>query len=344
MVKRQVGDVVVEQADMKQQLYIIMLKFLMLISVFSISGNLLLHMPFDMNIKWIFSFCVALICYLYNKYRGFSFRAKFLFFLFLIIVYMPISFVNAGGSKSDIIAYIFIVLITVTYIFDGRYRNILIATIIASFIGMFLFDYLCPEKIPVYDEYSRFIDRLTQVPILLLTSFFIIRRFANAYDEVNQKLIRYANYDELTGLINRRNFNDLLQKQLDAGNNDSHLILMDVDNFKMINDKKGHMAGDDVLKYVARLLSRYFNDGQSVISRWGGDEFVVLYFGEWKELDNILEKAIKEFKHYIEPIEPLVDISVGISSLAGFKTVNDVFTMSDRTMYKQKSLKKNVNI
>lgn len=333
-----------DQENLKQRLYIIMLKFLMLISIFSITGNLLLDMPFNMNIKWLFAFCLALSCYLYNRCRGSSYGAKFLFFLFMIIIFMPISFVNAGGSKSDIIAYIFIVLITLTYIFDGCYRNILIVALIASFIGMFLFDYLYPEKIPVYDEYSRLIDRLTQVPILMLTSFFIIRRFANAYDHLNKKLIRYANYDELTGLINRRKFNDLLQKQLDSGNSDSYLIMMDIDNFKMINDKKGHIAGDEALKYFARLLNRYFNDGQSIISRWGGDEFVILYFGDMEKLDTILEKAIKEFKNYIEPIEPLADISVGISSLAGFKTVNDVFSISDRTMYKEKSLKKNVNI
>lgn len=216
--------------------------------------------------------------------------------------------------------------------------------IIAAFVGMFLFDYFFPERIPVYDEYSRFIDRLTQVPILMLTSFFIIRRFANAYDQMNQKLIQYANYDELTGLINRRYFNDLLQKQVDLGNNNVQLVMMDIDNFKIINDKNGHMAGDEVLKRTGSILGKYFNDGQSVISRWGGDEFVVLYFGGAEELYTILENTINEFREYIKPIEPLVDISVGISSLEGFKTANDAFTMSDRTMYKEKNLKKTVNL
>lgn len=327
--------------DLKQRLYFIFLKAMMLISVITILGNLIVDLPLSVNIKWIFLFCLALFSCLYNRYNGFSDLMKFIFFFFLTAIIMPLCFVDAGGFKSDTIAYTFFTLIVVTYIFDGGYRNILITTIIAAFMGMHIYEHFFPEKIPIYDAYSRFIDRLIQVPIILVLTFLIVRRFADAYDQVNRRLARHAHYDVLTGLLNRRNFNDIIQKQFESGNRSGYLIMMDVDNFKLINDNKGHLIGDTVLKHLGSILMQYFDDGKNMISRWGGDEFVIIYFGDAAQLEIIIEKVKKDFKIYVEPINSKVDISVGVASLQGCKTSNDVFAKSDKIMYEQKNSKKN---
>jgi len=322
--------------DLKHQLYTIVLWAMMIIPVLSIIGNLILHLPLSVNIKWIFIFCSAVFSLLYDKYRGISNVTKFAFYLFLSVIVMPLCFVDAGGSKSDTIAYIFFVLIVVTYLFEGRYRNILIASIILAFMGMHTFEYLFPESIPVYNENSRFIDRLIQVPVILVLSSLVIRRFADAYQQANKRLVRHAHYDELTGLLNRRNFNDILQRQFDSGDDNGFLIMMDIDNFKLINDKRGHLAGDDGLKNLGRILRRYLDNGKNMISRWGGDEFIIIYFGDPGQLDLILEKIKTDFKDYINLIEPLVDISIGIAPLKGCKTPNDVLARSDQIMYEKK--------
>lgn len=331
------------QTDLKQRLYIIVLKTMMIIPTLSIIGNLTIGLPLSVNIKWLFLFCIALLCFLYERYKGFSDLMKFLFFLFLTGIFMPLGFIDAGGSKSDTIAYIFFVLIIITYLLDGLYRNILIVIIIITFMGMHTYEYLFPEKIPSYDADHRFIDRLIQVPIILFLSFIVIRLFADAYDQVNQRLYRYAHYDELTGLLNRRNLNIMLQKQFDSGGNNAYLVLIDVDNFKLINDRKGHLVGDDVLKHLSSILNQCFDNGKNMISRWGGDEFVIIYFGDAIQLDISLEKVKKDFKTYVDPIESLVDLSLGITSLEECKTASDVFSVSDQLMYKQKSAKKIVN-
>lgn len=332
-----------KQTNLKQRLFVIVLKTMMIIPVLSIIGNLILGLPLSVNIKWLFLFCIALFSFLYDRYKGFSDLMKFLFFLFLTGIFMPVGFIDAGGSKSDTIAYTFFALILVTYILDGRYRNILIVTIIVIFIGMHTYEYLFPEKIPVYDANSRFIDRLIQVPIILFLSFLVIRRFVDAYDQVNQRLVQHAHYDELTGLLNRRNFNDILQMQFNSGDHNGYLIMIDVDNFKLINDKKGHIIGDGVLKHLSSILSKYFDNGKNMISRWGGDEFVIIYFGDAVQLDLIFEKVNQDFKIYVHQIEPLVDISVGVAALEGCKTSNDVLAKSDQIMYQQKLAKKNAN-
>ncbi len=333
-----------EQTDLKQRLFVIVLKASMFFSALSIIGNIMIDFPLSVNIKWIFLFCLTFFCFLFEKYKGLSDLQKFLYFWFLIGIFMPLAFINAGGSKSDTIAYTFFALIVVTYILDGRHRNILIGTIITVFMGMHIYEYLFPEKISVYDTYSRFIDRLTQVPIILFLSFLVIRRFVDAYDQLTKKLIRHAHHDELTGLLNRRNFNDILQTQLNSGNNNGYLIMMDIDNFKLINDKKGHLVGDEVLRYLGSILNQCFDNGKNMISRWGGDEFVIIYFGNAEQLYIIIEKIKNDFKTYIDQIEPLVDISVGVAAIKGCKTSNDVLARSDQVMYEQKSAKKNANI
>jgi diguanylate cyclase (GGDEF)-like protein len=329
------------QVDLKQRLYNIVLKAMMTFSVLSIIGNLILRLPPSVNIKWIFLFSSAFFSFLYDRYRSFNNTMRFIFFLFLTGIVMPLCFIDAGGSRSDTMAYMFFALIVVTYIFDGHYRNILIATIVVSFIGMHTYEYFFPEKIPVYNTDSRFIDRIIQVPIVLFLTFLVVRLFADAYSQTNKHLVQYAHYDELTGLLSRRNFNDILQKHFDSGDQDGYLIMMDIDNFKLINDEKGHLAGDDSLKYLGRILSRYFDDGNNMISRWGGDEFIIIYLGDVIQLNAILKNVKRDFKEYIDSIEPRVDISVGIAPLKGCQTPNDVLALSDQLMYQEKWVKKN---
>lgn len=85
--------------------------------------------------------------------------------------------------------------------------------------------------------------------------------------------------DELTGLTNRRGFQMALKRELGAAKRDiassGTVIMMDLDGFKMINDRFGHAAGDAYLKAVADVLTRTLREGDC-IARLGGDEFAVL--------------------------------------------------------------------
>jgi diguanylate cyclase (GGDEF)-like protein/PAS domain S-box-containing protein len=94
------------------------------------------------------------------------------------------------------------------------------------------------------------------------------RRFESA-------LIRLANHDSLTGLMNRRKIQEELERCL-ASANDAHgaLLLLDLDGFKEVNDTFGHQAGDEVLTQVARVLTD--SDVGDLIGRFGGDEFAIL--------------------------------------------------------------------
>ena len=97
--------------------------------------------------------------------------------------------------------------------------------------------------------------------------------------EINLELQRLTNVDGLTGLSNRRNFNDYLELQWkSAVREQSHfsILMIDVDNFKLYNDTYGHLAGDDVLKHVATSIQATFRRPTDIAARFGGEEFIVL--------------------------------------------------------------------
>lgn len=85
-----------------------------------------------------------------------------------------------------------------------------------------------------------------------------------------------ANRDPLTGVLNRNAFESAVREYMEAPESQRRgaMILLDIDNFKNVNDRLGHPEGDNVLRYVTKLLTATFRQ-QDVIGRLGGDEFVV---------------------------------------------------------------------
>jgi diguanylate cyclase (GGDEF)-like protein len=96
--------------------------------------------------------------------------------------------------------------------------------------------------------------------------------------EANEKLARAARVDHLTGLLNRRGFNEEAESEsfraFRSGKPFS-VVLADVDHFKQVNDEYGHACGDHVLKRVATILAERTRDVDRV-ARWGGEEFILL--------------------------------------------------------------------
>jgi len=253
---------------------------------------------------------------------------------------MPYGFIDSGGGKSDFMAFAFFILIVICYVLEGMYQKVSLVTLIAVFILLHILDYLHPELIPVYDPKIRFYDRLILVPVMMLLTYSIIKIFAKTYSESNNKLYYCANYDMLTGLLNRWGFTEMLSKRVNTSGCDGQLLLIDIDNFKLINDHQGHKIGDEVLKRLGSILGKYFSDNRNLVCRWGGDEFIILFFDGEEKLDKLMENATHDFLSFINDIEPLVDISIGSASVHDCSSVEQVFIKSDQLMYEQKNSKK----
>ncbi|ALO45048.1 hypothetical protein PS2015_358 [Pseudohongiella spirulinae] len=94
----------------------------------------------------------------------------------------------------------------------------------------------------------------------------------------NQMLEELASRDDLTGLLNRRLFDLMVQQELAAlarDNKTSALLMLDIDHFKSINDSYGHLCGDQILRELSALLQQMLR-ASDLCGRWGGEEFVIL--------------------------------------------------------------------
>lgn len=152
-----------------------------------------------------------------------------------------------------------------------------------------------------------------------------------------------ATTDELTSLTNRRGFYDMFAKELDRTNRGISagglLIMIDLDNFKMINDTYGHAAGDEALKLVAKTLQEHIRT-MDVASRLGGDEFVLLFAnaGTTKALGRAQNLAMKlnsltlRYQGHDIPVRA----SIGVHDYGQGDSVDEVFAKADATMYKAK--------
>lgn len=170
--------------------------------------------------------------------------------------------------------------------------------------------------------------------------------FANAM--MYEEMLQLSLTDTLTGLGNRARLDEFIQKQskikaakrrADEGFNYT-VFLIDLDNFKGINDELGHRTGDQVLKDVARTLKKTMRDEDHVF-RIGGDEFLVLAKdqnpGHDQEISNRLSQALDKV---FEPVKKKVGhcgYSLGIASATDqSKTILDLIHDADMSMYKTK--------
>jgi len=138
--------------------------------------------------------------------------------------------------------------------------------------------------------------------------------------EANEELERRAAKDELTGLANRRKVAEEFEKlSALASRQKKHiaLALLDIDNFKSINDRFGHPTGDRVLKSMGDLLSNSFRV-EDIVGRWGGEEFIiVLYDCSKDEAMRRLDSLRTSFSRQNFGFDHSVTFSAGIASYPG---------------------------
>ncbi|WP_226929585.1 GGDEF domain-containing protein [Janthinobacterium aquaticum] len=177
-----------------------------------------------------------------------------------------------------------------------------------------------------------------------------------------QNLLDYSERDSLTGLLNRKTFDDQLAKILQSrgdvetdaarpadqerrhpGDTERQwLAVVDVDHFKLVNDKFGHLYGDEVLILIANLLQSSFR-AQDRIFRFGGEEFVVLLRSI--TLENA-QKIIDRFRMNVEshdfPQVGRVTVSVGFVSISAFEAPVIILGRADQALYYAKSHGRNL--
>ena len=164
---------------------------------------------------------------------------------------------------------------------------------------------------------------------------------------VQRRMAEAALREPLTGLYNRRHFQERFAAEVAVAhrhNRPLSLLMIDVDRFKRVNDKHGHLAGDEVLKTVARALQQGIRI-EDVLARFGGEEFVVLA----REAELSEAKAVAErLRQLVEVAQTrwesghdvavgiAVTVSIGVAQLGPAETERDLFEAADEAVYQAK--------
>ncbi|MCK5359135.1 MAG: diguanylate cyclase, partial [Gammaproteobacteria bacterium] len=162
---------------------------------------------------------------------------------------------------------------------------------------------------------------------------------------LTEKLSFQATHDSLTGLINRAEFDlrmHLLLNQLQSSDfTDKHALLyMDLDQFKIVNDSCGHMAGDELLRHISERLQQRLSD-KGIIARLGGDEFGVLIENSSRksaqDIADGLRKEVESFRFQWKDKTFSLGISIGIVMMDKNSESPDILlSMADRACYSAK--------
>lgn len=330
-----------KQIDIRLKLYKTVLFAGIAFSVISVIGNFISDFPFELNYKWIAFFFIGIVALHYTDNEKVSSHLMFGVFLMIIFIFLPIGYFASGGSQNNASGYALALLITISFLFTEKKRLFLVGALTLVFIGLQITEFYYPDLISVYSRETQFIDHMIQIPLLIIISFIVLNLFSKEYEHVNEKLNLYATRDELTGLYNRRAFNSAMDEIRVTAETDAHLVMLDLDNFKMINDLYGHHTGDAVLIKLADLLKREFDLSRHMVSRWGGDEFAIIYYGDLQLLAEKLNNAQKTFEDYVKKYNETTGVTLSIISLKDYNSGSEGLVAADHMLYAEKRKKSN---
>ncbi len=160
-----------------------------------------------------------------------------------------------------------------------------------------------------------------------------------------QKYYHLYRHDALTGLYNRYGFNTVVEEDYKNPKPDKvAIMILDIDNFKHINDKYGHNSGDIVLKGIAEIIRNAFC-GQTHFCRWGGEEFTIYMHCEhnYEEVAERLRRCVEQTEFKSEDLVMKVTISVGLCVTNSMEntSVAALVNKADKCLYKAKENGKN---
>jgi diguanylate cyclase (GGDEF)-like protein len=161
--------------------------------------------------------------------------------------------------------------------------------------------------------------------------------------KLEKELRRQAIKDPLTGLYNRRYFNETVAKEVEKGQRYRTAIaflIIDIDGFKEVNDRYSHLTGDRVLQQLAALLEENVRSSDTVV-RYGGDEFLVMMPETEDEIEDAITRLKSELARWNEESSPL-DFPLTLATGTAHwqpgrgRDIEDVLKAADRRMYREK--------
>ncbi len=305
-----------------------------------------------------------IVFFILSKYKDFRF---FVTFCFLdTVTFIFVFFIRAldilFGDVAGIISAVFITILMFFIYMKGKpyFRNYreLMSNVKEGWAEMAISTLLIYILLIFSAAYPKpLIERTEQLPTYAFLAVTVLSFYAvfgaNLYQkkklaDANERLMRekkwheIATKDALTGMENRTAYKEAVRDVEKTSNNEDnvYMVMMDIDNFKAINDTFGHHTGDLVLKSTAERINHIFREENYSSFRIGGDEFVVIARNVSRE---VLKEKLETLKSSLFDGDISVSLSIGYSA-ANFEqknTMEKAFIRADEKMYRDKTSSKN---
>lgn len=318
-----------------------MVLFLSAISFFMISiVNSLNQRPASNVIMPLTASVVVCLLIWFYKQDRFRLPIKYSYLFLLNVIYLPMAWLTSPGSYSAMSFYavliVFVGIVSALYIWDYIFPTISVIEVLL----LLNYEPKVPEQYNIYSALDvRAVDLSINFIVVICIIFSIIYVINSYFDSEHKRVYSLSITDQLTGIYNRR----YLYNQLESfGKHHGNLgqsftiLMMDLDNFKKINDNFGHLEGDEVLKEFGRVLNSACRK-IDLPARYGGDEFVIVLPETMAQDTEIIKnRIISLFSETLKKYENIgLSISFGVATSQG-KSIEEIMQQADDHLYKNK--------
>ena len=229
----------------------------------------------------------------------------------------------------------------------GRVVAIVATGLVAAFLGVGVY-YGVPGDALTYAGAVIFVTSLMTV-----ISSFRVERLSRRNFLENRFLNEIAERDGLTGLYNRRKFDELARLVWNQARRERvrlQLLFVDIDCFKHYNDVYGHQAGDECIRQVARIIDRAARRPLDFSARYGGEEFVLVLFGADSAEPHVVGESIRAaiqneaIPHSASEVADCITVSIGSSAVrpTGGRSLSGLIQQADESLYAAKQAGRNL--
>lgn len=267
----------------------------------------------------------------------------------IVLILALFAYLISTGGENNTGPLWFYVLPPLAFFITGLKAGLILVTVCLAYA---LIVFQLPELPFVTTRYHPDFQLRFVATVMFTTAFCAIldhrrRQVHRELVSIAQLYERAAKTDELTALPNRRAMQNQLIREISRYQRAGHhfsVILMDLDHFKEINDNFGHDAGDEVLVEFANLL-RETCRGSDVVSRWGGEEFLMLLpdtsLLQALTLAERLRQMVAEFDFEYQGRPIPVTLSAGVCSISQTETIEALLKQADVHLYRSKAQGRN---
>ena len=337
-----------------------------------IHDNVIKKTCYTTDIVYMLLHIVYLLLFLISKKYEMAYvslAGVLIYVLFIFLLKKDKYYAYAIGCGGEFILYMSIA--TIFCGFEAGFHLCIIGLSVVSFFTVYFSKkdgrisraiYWCIYSLIVYLGlyiYLSFNNSIYQIEKWLRMTFFIIHTFAvfsfvasylviflNYAMKLEKKIMNESRLDKLTQIYNRYALYNYLESINDK--TDYFLVILDIDDFKKINDVYGHICGDHILKEVASISYSHLSNSNYIVSRYGGEEFVFICKNNdkeaiFKEIDD-LRIRIEKYIFNFNDIEIKLTVTIGIEKYTEGISNEKWISLADEKLYLGKNSGKNKTV